>query len=77
MTKARVRKADRSQLRWDMVDLDSQLPLGHRARIVWAFVECLDLEDLYASVCAREGVAGRCSFRRTGTVDRVDRKSVV
>jgi len=42
-----------------MVDLDSQLPLGHRARIVWAFVECLDLEDLYASVCAREGVAGR------------------
>lgn len=59
MTTARVRKADRSQLRWDMVDLDSQLPVGHRARLVWAFVERLNLNDLYAAVSAREGIAGR------------------
>jgi transposase len=59
MSKARVREADRSQLRWDMVDLDSQLPPDHRARIVWAFVERLNLEDLYTLILAREGVAGR------------------
>ena len=32
---------DRAQLRWDMVDLDSQLPEDHRARLVWGFVEGL------------------------------------
>jgi hypothetical protein len=34
---------DREQLRWDTIDLDSQLPPEHRARLVWAFVETLDL----------------------------------
>ena len=37
----RVIGPDRAQLRWDMVDLDSQLPDDHRARLVWAFVEGL------------------------------------
>ena len=59
MAKVRVRKADRSQLRWDMVDLDSQLAAEHRARIVWAFVSGLNLEDLYEAISAREGTAGR------------------
>lgn len=56
---ARYIKADRKQARWDIVDLDSQLPHDHRARVVWAFVEALDLEALYASIQAREGSAGR------------------
>lgn len=59
MSKARYLEADRSQLRWDMVDLDSQLPRDHRARIVWAFVDGLDLSTFYARIRAREDGAGR------------------
>jgi transposase len=56
---ARVRRADRSQLCWDMIDLDSQLCEDHPARVVWAFVESLDLSELYAAIKARDEVAGR------------------
>src|SRR6201987_4986029 len=42
----RVIRPDRAQLRWDMVDLDSQLPDGHRVRVVWAFVQGLDLAEI-------------------------------
>jgi transposase len=55
----RVIGADRCQLRWDMVDLDSQLPDDHRARLVWAFVEGLDLREFYDRIKARDAVAGR------------------
>lgn len=58
---ARVVGADRGQLRWDMVDLDSQLASDHRARVVWSFVESLDLSEFYASVKAREGGAGQAA----------------
>lgn len=56
---ARYQVADRGQLRWDMVDLESQLASDHRARVVWAFVEGLDLSALYAGILAREGEPGR------------------
>ena len=59
MAEARVIRADRRQLRWDMIDLDGLLPSDHRARIVWSFVESLDLDQLYAQVLSREGTAGR------------------
>jgi transposase len=59
MSPVRYREVDRSQLRWDMVDLDSQLPGDHRARVVWGFVETLDLGDLYASIQAHECGPGR------------------
>jgi transposase len=55
----RVIGPDRAQLRWDMVDLDSQLPEDHRARLVWAFVEGLDLREFYDRIKARDSVAGR------------------
>jgi transposase len=55
----RVIRPDRAQLRWDMVDLDSQLPDDHRARLVWAFVESLDLSEFYDRIKARDSVAGR------------------
>jgi transposase len=42
-----------------MVDLESQLPEDHRARVVWAFVEGLDLSAFYARIKARDDVAGR------------------
>src|ERR1700674_2447574 len=59
MGEARVIRADRSQTRWDFIDLEAMLPCDHRARIVWGFVETLDLSDLYAAIKSREGEAGR------------------
>src|ERR1700757_1654529 len=55
----RIIGPDRAQLRWDMVDLDSQLPDDHRARLVWVFVEGLDLSEFYDRIKARDAVAGR------------------
>jgi transposase len=55
----RVIGPDRAQLRWDMVDLDSQLPEEHRARMVWAFAEGLDLREFYDRIKARDAIAGR------------------
>ena len=55
----RVIRPDRAQLSWDMVDLDSQLPDDHRARVVWAFVKGLDLGEFYDRMKARDAVAGR------------------
>jgi hypothetical protein len=46
MDEARVVRPNRSQLSWDLVDLEASLPGDHRARIVWAFVEGLDLRPL-------------------------------
>jgi len=59
MAEARVVRPDRRQLRWDMVDLEGLLPADHRARIVWNFVESLDLSQLYDQVLSRQGEAGR------------------
>jgi transposase len=59
MSDARVVRPDRQQLRWDMVDLEGLLPADHRARIVWSFVESLDLSELYEGIRSREGEAGR------------------
>lgn len=59
MSEARVIRADRRQLRWDMIDLEGLLPADHRARVVWSFVESLDLSELYDRVRSREGEAGR------------------
>ena len=55
----RVIGPDRAQLRWEIVDLDSQLPDDHRARLVWGFVEGLDLSEFYDRIKARDAVAGR------------------
>src|SRR3954468_16415813 len=56
---ARVVRPDRSQLQWDMIDLESLLAADHRARAVWAFVEQMNLEGFYAGIGSREGEAGR------------------
>jgi transposase len=59
MGKAKVIRPDRSQLRWDYIDLDALLPTDHRARLVWLFVMSLDLTELYAAIKSQEGEAGR------------------
>jgi transposase len=58
MSEAHVVRPDRRQLRWDMIDLEGLLPADHRARLVWSFVESLDLSPLYDQVLSREGEAG-------------------
>ena len=50
---------NRKQLELRPSDLDSLLPEGHRARLVWGYVERQDLSGLYAGIKAREGSAGR------------------
>src|SRR5712691_1278046 len=57
--KARFIRADRLQTRWDMIDLEALLPSDHRTRVVWDFVEGLDLSALYDAIEAREGEPGR------------------
>src|SRR5713226_8963664 len=59
MSDAKVIRPDRSQMRWDYIDVEGLLPSDHRARVVWSFVESLDLTELYAAIKSREGAAGR------------------
>lgn len=55
----RVLMPNRAQLELRASDLESLLPEGHRARIVWAYVEQADLRALYAGIKAVEGGSGR------------------
>lgn len=56
---ARFIRAERFQTRWDFIDLEALLTSDHRARIVWSFVEALDLSPLYEAIQSREGEPGR------------------
>lgn len=56
---ARVQLPNRQQLEWRAMDLESTLPQDHRARLVWAYVERLDLKALYAQIKALKGGEGR------------------
>ena len=58
-SEARFLRADRLQTRWDFIDLEALLPSDHRVRIVWAFVENLDLSAFYDQIRSREGEPGR------------------
>jgi transposase len=55
----RLETANRTQFELIPTDLDGLLPPGHGARLVWAFVERLDLGAFYAGISARDGHAGR------------------
>lgn len=57
--RARVKRPERHQGEWRPMVLDHLLPADHRARIVWRFVESLDLSRLYAKIQAVEGGPGR------------------
>jgi transposase len=56
---ARYVAAERSQLSWELVDLEALLPSDHRARLVWSFTQGLDLGVFYDAIRSREGHAGR------------------
>ena len=55
----RVQSAVRNQVELRACDLDASLPAEHQARAVWAFVQLLDLQALYARIRAVEGGVGR------------------
>lgn len=58
-TPPRYQTANRSQIELTPTDLETLLPPSHGARLVWRFVEGLDLAAFYAPIKAREGRAGR------------------
>jgi hypothetical protein len=54
----RLRQPERRQVEWRAVRLDELVAAGHRVRLVWRFVEGLDLSALYACIKAVEGRPG-------------------
>jgi transposase len=55
----RILSAQRRQLELRTFDLDATLPGEHRARLLWAAVERLDLSKFYAAIKARGELPGR------------------
>jgi transposase len=55
----RYETANRDQFELYPCDLEGLLPPGHAARLVWRFVEGLDLTAFYQGIHAREGAPGR------------------
>ncbi len=55
----RLQRPNRGQLELRPVDLEGLLAADHRARLVWAFVEGLELGPLYERIRAVEGRPGR------------------
>ena len=61
-TRARVLLPNRRQLEFRASDLESLLPEGHRARLVWAYVERQDLGRFYEGIRVEEGGVGRSAI---------------
>jgi transposase len=50
---------DRSQLSWEMLDLEQLIPANHRARIIWEVSGTVDLSGFEEQSKSRQGSAGR------------------
>ena len=59
---ARVLMPNRLQIELHPSNLESLLPEGHQARLVWSYVEQQNLQGLYDCIKAREGGAGRSAI---------------
>jgi transposase len=57
--KARMREPERRQVELRPVDLDSLLSSDHPARVIWRYVEQLDLSALEEAIKAREHTPGQ------------------
>jgi len=60
--RARVIHPNRDQIELRPMHLEALLPDGHRARLVWAWVERQDLSSFYAAIKVREGGVGRSAI---------------
>jgi transposase len=58
----RLKRANRQQVQWQPMDLDGLLGEEHAARLVWEFVQELDLSVLYGDIRAVEGHAGQSAI---------------
>ena len=58
----RLLTANREQLRLEVVDLEAAVPMEHRARVIWAAVERLDLGAFYDEIAARGSTPGRSAI---------------
>ncbi|QDT31911.1 IS1182 family transposase [Thalassoglobus polymorphus] len=55
----RVQRAERRQIQWQAFSLDQLLPQEHTARLVWAYIESLDVSKLYETIKTHEAGPGR------------------
>ena len=55
----RYNRPERFQIEWSPWSLDQLLPADHRARLIWRYVDSLDLSPLDGNVRAVEGTPGR------------------
>jgi hypothetical protein len=60
-TAPRLVEPNRRQIELRPQDLESLLPPCHRARVIWAVVERLDLSRFYEPIKARGSRAGRAA----------------
>jgi transposase len=58
-SKPRMQCPERNQVVMRMASLDSLLPEDHQARVVWDYVQGLEMTPLYQEIKAVEGRAGR------------------
>src|SRR5712691_11183782 len=58
-TEPRYDVPNRTQVELYPCDLETLLPPGHAARLVWRFVEGLDLQQFYAAIQSRDRTGGR------------------
>ena len=56
---ARVSRPERFQVEMHFHSLDQLLPRDHRARLVWQYVQGLDLDSLYQAIRVSDQQAGR------------------
>lgn len=55
----RVKPVDRSQLTWQMLDVERLIEQDHPARAIWELMGHVNLDGFYAPIQAMEGAAGR------------------
>jgi len=60
--KARVQRANRSQIAMQFAALDDMIPADHLVRVVWAMVGEMDLGSFYEGIESVEGAAGRAAI---------------
>lgn len=59
---ARVRRPERGQVEWRPLAWEQLLEPGHRARLVWKFVQALDLEPFYREIKVACDVPGQAAI---------------